>query len=70
MAPLLQRPDWFEAFTKQELEGKWKPIPSFEWTIGFFLALTVIMLPLGGGVFYSAKQNLNYSERQTRDALE
>eukprot|EP00210_Caulerpa_lentillifera_P007272 g6954.t3 len=63
MSSLLQRPEWFEAFTKQELEGKWKPIPNFEWTIGFFVALTVVMLPLGGGVFYSATQNLNYSAR-------
>jgi len=63
ISSLLRRRDWFEAFAKQELEGKWRPIPNLKWTIVFYAVLTIITIPLGGGIYHSTLKNSNFSTR-------
>lgn len=54
---------WLGKFARQELQSKWKPTPSKEWTIGFYLVVAAVFLVVGGFFLSETLKVVEYKHR-------
>lgn len=54
---------WLGQFARQELKSKWKPLPSKEWTIGFYLVVAAVFVAVGSVFLTQTLNVVEYRER-------
>ncbi|GMH37301.1 hypothetical protein BSKO_05174 [Bryopsis sp. KO-2023] len=54
---------WLGKFARQELQSKWKPTPSKEWTIGFYLVVAAVFLAVGSFFLSETLKVVEYKHR-------
>lgn len=54
---------WFKKFARQEIASKWKPTPSKNWTVVFYMVVAVLFLAMGA---LFLEQTLNLVELRER----